>query len=309
MRASIPRSCVVLFFVVCAFTARVSAQSAPNDAAATEQATEQAAPQPSPVASPTPRPEKRFLQNILSDQRAIWTAPFHYQRGDAKWIAPFGLSTAALLATDRSSAAELGEGTHSTRLKLSKDISQLGAVYTAGGIAAAFYLVGRTSHNERARETGLLAGEALVDVTLVSEVAKLVSQRPRPLFDNGKGVFFDRGTSFPSGHSADAWAIATVVANEYKDRKLIKWGAYGLAAAVSMSRYTGRNHFLSDVLVGSALGYGIGRFVYHVHHDRSLDRGGDLTTAPRKRSKLIPFFAPIYSRGDRVYGAALNWSL
>ena len=42
------------------------------------------------------------------------------------------------------------------------------------------------------------------------------------------------------------------------------------AAAVSVSRYTGRNHFLSDVLVGSALGYGIGRR-QRQHHPRGLD--------------------------------------
>src|SRR5262245_8515888 len=61
----------------------------------------QISPTPSliPQASPTPSLERRFLKNILSDQRAIWTSPFHLDRDDAKWLVPLGLSTAGLIAT------------------------------------------------------------------------------------------------------------------------------------------------------------------------------------------------------------------
>ena len=75
---------------------------------------------------------------------------------------------------------------------------------------------------------------------------------------------------------------------------------------MSVSRYTGRNHFLSDVLVGSAIGYGIGRYVYRQHHDRSID-GDDATRTPG-RSKLFPLIAPSYNRGGHAYGVALAWT-
>lgn len=269
-------------------------------------------PEPSPEASPTPtaKPAKQFLLNVLDDQKAIWLSPFHLKGGDAKWIAPLGISSAILLSTDRHTAAELAEGGgHSTRLRWSRNVSQLGTAYTAGGVAAAFYLYGRARHNARARETGLLSAEALIDTGLVTEALKLASGRTRPLHEDGRGDFFDSGNSFPSGHSTTAWTLATVIAKEYKHRPLVKWGAYGLAAAVSVSRYTGRNHFLSDVLVGSAIGYGIGNYVYKAHHDRSLDTDAGAIRAPRKHSRLIPFVAPIYSRSAHVYGAALNWPL
>lgn len=44
-----------------------------------------------------------------------------------------------------------------------------------------------------------------------------------------------------------------------------------MAAAVSVSRFTGRNHYPSDVLVGSALGYLIGHYVVRQHgtYDRA----------------------------------------
>ena len=71
---------------------------------------------PTPQASPTPSLERKFLKNILRDQRAIWTSPLHLQGGDAKWLVPLGLSTAALIATDRRTADALDD--NRTRLNV-----------------------------------------------------------------------------------------------------------------------------------------------------------------------------------------------
>jgi membrane-associated phospholipid phosphatase len=267
-----------------------------------------------PTASPTPQPqatkttrkspslEREFVRNVLRDQRAIWTSPFHLSRGDSRWLLPLGLSAATLVATDRYTAGALDNDDH---LNISHDVSSIGSIYSVGGVAAGFYLTGLVAHNARARETGLLGAEALIDGTIVSLSFKELSQRPRPFIDHASGEFFDRGNSFPSGHSMAAWSLATIVAQEYSHRRLVKITAYGLATAVAASRYTGRNHFLSDVLVGSALGYGVGRYVYHTHHDVSLDAGG---TEAKERSRLLPRIAPEYDRREREYGVALAWS-
>ncbi|HEX8923031.1 MAG TPA: phosphatase PAP2 family protein [Pyrinomonadaceae bacterium] len=289
---------------ICAFimlmTFNVSAQNSQGTL------TPQPQTEPTPQAKPTPSLESRFLRNILNDQYAIWTAPFRIGRGDMKMLGPLVLSTAALMATDRYTGGEIIEGNHSTRLRISKDISYGGSVYATGGIAATFYLAGRATNNRRARETGLLSAEALVDSSIVVEVLKAASQRPRPLVDDASGEFFDGGNSFPSGHAISAWSVATVVAYEYGEhRPLVRFGAYGLASAVSISRYTGQKHFLSDVLVGSAFGYGIGRYVYRTHHDASLDE--DAGAQMKNRSKLIPLTSPLYSRASHAYGLALAW--
>ena len=268
---------------------------------------------PAPQAKPTPTLEHRFFANILRDQRAIWTSPFHLNRGDTKWLLPLSFSTAALFATDRRSAGELAEGgDNQSRLRISRYVSRAGDLYTTGTVAATFYFVGRATHNARARETGLLGAEALIDSGIVVQALKVVTQRPRPRVDDASGEFFDRGKSFPSGHAISAWSLATVIDYEYgKRHPLVRIGAYGFATAVSLSRYTGRNHFLSDVLVGSALGYGIGRFVYLKHHDPSLDtQSGE--GASKMRSKLIPLVAPQYHAGNRstrAYGLKLAWDL
>ena len=271
---------------------------------------------PDPRATPTPVTthskdslEKKFFSNILADQRSIWTSPFRLNRDDAKWGIPLMISTAALLATDRHTSGSLvTNGDNLSRLRVSNDISQLGAFYTTAGVAAGFYLVGRSTHNPRARETGVLAAEALVNSGIMVQALKLASQRQRPPTDNSSGEFFDGGSSFPSGHAISAWSVATVIAEEYgQHRPLVRIGLYGLATAVSISRFTARKHFLSDALVGSAMGYGIGRFVYHKHHDQALDDPNAKQTSSFLHSRLFPSIAPLYNASAHVYGARMGW--
>jgi membrane-associated phospholipid phosphatase len=257
-----------------------------------------------PQPLPSPSPEKKFFKNILKDQRAIWTSPFHLKGEDAKWLVPLGVTTAALIATDRGSAGAL----HNDRLRLniSRDVSELGSIYGTGAIAATFYLVGRKTGNARARETGVLAGEAIINGWIVSKALKSVTERRRPRATKNSGDFFRGGFSFPSGHAITAWSVATVIANEYHDHRLVQVSAYGLATLVSASRFTGRNHFLSDVLVGSAIGYGIGRYIYRAHHDPALDSISQ--KMPHTHSKLLPFIMPTYQRSARSYGVGLLWT-
>src|SRR6266545_4617189 len=266
-----------------------------------------------PKSSSRARLEKKLFVNILRDQRAIWTSPFHLHESDAKWLAPLGLTTMALITTDRRTSGELVEhGDNLNRLRISRDVSQLGALYSTAGAAGVMYLAGRATHNDRLRETGLLGAEALIDSTIVASALKTASQRQRPPEDHSSGEFFDGGASFPSGHAISAWSLATVIAEEYgHHRPLVQVGAYGLATAVSLSRYTGRKHFLSDVLVGSAMGYGIGRYVYHKHHDSALDAGNDKGNdnhVALTRSKLFPSIIPLYYPRAHVYGGKLAWN-
>jgi len=303
MKASQIRRQVVLVAVMLLVTTGTRAQTIPTNT--------QPAASPTPQASATPSPEKQFFKNILRDQRAFILSPFHLTKDDAKFLLPLGAATAALIATDRSTSAELIEnGAHPTRLRISKDISYLGTGYATGGIAATFYLLGRATHNARARETGLLGAEALIDSAIDVEALKTITRRPRPDQDGGHADFFDgeRGDSFPSGHAISAWSLATIISEEYHKRPLVRVTAYGLATAVSVARYTGRNHFLSDVLVGSALGYGIGHYVYKTHHDPNIDADGN-KSAPTRRSKLFPLITPQYSERARLYGAMLRWNL
>lgn len=286
---------VALLLFIITLQLSVLAQQAPQSASPG------ASPEPSPSPSPSRSPslEKQFFKNILRDQRAIWISPFRMGGDDVRWVAPLGLTTAALIISDRRTTRELRE--YHDQISFSINISKLAT--STGYAAAAFYFVGRATGNRRAKETGILGGEAVLDSLMVSSAIKAITQRPRPLHDGGRGRFFSGGNSFPSGHAMAAWSFATVVADEYSDRRLVKFGAYGLATVVSLARFTGNRHFLSEVLVGSVIGYGIGKYVYRTHH---IDSGEDLQAG--KPSKLFPFIAPNYNGRLREYGVRLSWN-
>jgi membrane-associated phospholipid phosphatase len=262
---------------------------------------------PAPQASPTPSLERQFFKNLLRDQRAIWTSPLHVSKRDARWLIPLSIATGALIATD-AETADIDDAHRNRINNVSRDISYIGSVYGTAAITGTFYLVGRAKNNARARETGLLGAQALLNGHIVTLALKTATQRPRPREKDGRGEFFDGGRSFPSGHAIMSWSLATVIAEEYRDRPVVRFSAYGLAAAVSIARYTGRSHFLSDVLVGSAIGYGIGRYVYRTHHNPNLDSGGEGMTNDTAGSRLTPLIIPSYNRQARAYGLTLAWS-
>ena len=145
--------------------------------------------------------------------------------------------------------------------------------YSMIGLGGASFLLGHTTHNDHLQETGLLSGEAAIDSTAVAYLFKGVTERQRPLDGNGHGNFFQGGASFPSEHSAIAWSIASVWAHEYPGW-FSQMAAYGLASAVTITRVTAQQHFPSDVIVGSALGWYFGRQVYRAHHDPELGGSG-----------------------------------
>jgi membrane-associated phospholipid phosphatase len=291
----------LMIFLAVSIGAQTPVDDQPQSSLPTMAATSSLATATSPQQQSAPKPslERQFLKDLLHDQHVIWASPFHLASHDGYWLVPLGLGTAALIGTDHETAEQLSNAT--TRLSISRNISRIGAGYTAAGIAGGFYLVGYLAKDDKARETGLLSTEALIDGAIVAEALKAITQRPRPNSDNGSAEFFDGGSSFPSGHSITAWALATVIANEYHDHRLVQIGAYSLAALVSMSRFTGHNHFLSDVLIGSAMGYGMGLYVYRAHHDPNLDTlSGKLLT----RLSFAPRFQPRYGWQAATYGSS-----
>jgi hypothetical protein len=207
-----------------------------------------------------------LAKDFVGDQKDLWTSAGRLRFDDTQWLLPFAGVTTGLFLTDRQVsahlAADLKTQQHYRRIATEGSLALAGV---GGGLA----VWGALSHNEHQRETGFLSGEAAIDSLVVVEVLKYSFGRERPYQGNGAGHFSSGGTSFPSEHSAAAWSIAGIIAHEYPGR-LPKLFAYGLATTVSLSRIQSRDHFPSDVLVGSALGYLISQYVYRKHHDPEL---------------------------------------
>jgi len=208
----------------------------------------------------------RLLKNMSEDQKAIWTSPSRLRLIDADWLLPLGLIAGGMLASDTEFTKHLSNSP--SRLRHSRDLSNYGvaAMAVAGG---EFYFLGRITHDDHKRETGILAGEAAMDSYGVTSAFKYAFGRERPQQNDYRGKFWEGRSSMPSEHAAAAWSIASVIAHEYPG-PLTAFLAYGAATAVSVSRVTAKQHFPSDVLIGSAVGWFVGQHVYRAHHDPEL---------------------------------------
>jgi PAP2 superfamily protein len=253
-----------------------------------------------------------LLKNITLDQKAIWTSPFHLHWDDSTWIFPFATVTGLSVATDRSFVHALSSDPR--KLNSYRSFSNDG-VAALVGLGAGSYIWSYISHDEHERETGILTGEAAIDSLLTTQALKYSFGRERPTGDQGHLDFFKGGNSFPSDHAAAAWSAATVIAHEYPGF-LTQTLAYGLATAVSASVVLGKDHSPSDALIGSAMGWLVGRYIYRAHHDPDLGGGtvGDLPGTEnlggeRDRhdmgSPFVPLDSWVYSTFERL--AALRY--
>ena len=203
---------------------------------------------------------KRFRQTLWSDQKAIWTSPFHMNEGRTATIAaiPLITGTAALMTTDKDAAQWLPNTPD--QVKWSKRVSQIGAFYTLGGVVGGLMLVGKKKDDPEIFNTGRSSARAFINAAIVNYSLKYITARERPIDNDGQGRFWKGGDSFPSGHSMESWAIAMVIAKS-KSPKWFKITTCAVATAVSLSRWGAQKHFPSDILAGGVMGGLIGNFV------------------------------------------------
>jgi hypothetical protein len=203
-------------------------------------------------------------KNVLHDEKAIFTSPFHIDPENAKYWAVLGGATAVLIGFDQKISDSLPQTTFLT--KPSKWASRLGADYSIYPLWGTFYLVGKVGDHPKARDTARIGIESLIDADITVNLLKLATQRPRPENKGDSVSFFKGGDAFPSGHSIKIWALSRVAAREYSNRKWVPFVAYTAATGVSVARFGGRRHNASDALAGAAIGFFIGDFVYRHHH-------------------------------------------
>lgn len=262
--------------------------------------------------SSPPRGIKGLAKEFLQDQEQIWTSPAKLQFSDTQWLVPLSGITAGLFVTDAQYSRHLSH--NPTTISHYTTISNAGIGALIGG-AGGMWLLGHVKHNEHWSETGFLAGEAALNSLVMVESLKYSLGRERPYQGNGTGTFFQGGTSFPSEHAAAAWSVAGVIAHEYPN-PFMKIAVYGLASLVDYSRIHARQHFPSDVFVGSIMGNLIAQNIYTRNHDPGL--GGEAwkslsaiakefeSAGPQNLgSPYVPLDSWVYPALDRLAGLGL----
>lgn len=133
----------------------------------------------------------------------------------------------------------------------------------------------------RAQNMGIISLESIAGAAAVSMATKRIVGRARP--GEGQGQWSktsDRSNaSFPSNHSTVAFAAVTPFAQEYDAPWL-----YGLAAASSMGRAAGRQHWVSDVVAGGVLGYAMGSWLWQSQRSNT---GSSFAVAPGPKSVSV----------------------
>lgn len=138
-------------------------------------------------------------------------------------------------------------------------VEPLGLAYSfvvLGGMYAGGWALDRPGLRRTAVEAGAASAVAF---GVVVPLLKVAFGRHRP--EDGLGPHeldpFSGSYSFPSGHSTQAFALASVIAGE-SPHAAVDVLAYGLAASVGAARIYHDVHFLTDVLAGAALGTVVG---------------------------------------------------
>jgi membrane-associated phospholipid phosphatase len=213
---------------------------------------------------------KPCFVHLAQDEVGIVTSPFRIQAKDLFWIAPFGVATGFAIDYDAHMMRDLG--VNPDREDKFKKFSD----YTTYAVSAApviGYGVGMIKHDDYLEESSVLAGEATLDAIILNAGLKYAIDRERPNQGDGTGRFWPHGTStwpdgqsMPSNHCIIVWSFARVIAGQY-NTPATKIIVYSLAGAVSVSRVLAREHFPSDVIVGSTFGYLIGDYVFR-HRSR-----------------------------------------
>jgi hypothetical protein len=175
------------------------------------------------------------------------------------------VATGVSLHFDSDAIRDLG--VHPARENDFNKLSDAAGLYAPFAAAGAGYIAADMTHSDYLKETAVLSAEAMADAGILDEGLKYALDREYPLADNANGDFWPKGTkgwpnnpSMPSEHAMNVWSFAHVVAGQYNGIAT-KAVVYGVATTVSVSRVLARQHFPSDVLVGSTFGYLIGGYV------------------------------------------------
>lgn len=206
------------------------------------------------AADPLPGLHHRLLRDLSNPWRA----------GNATTL---GAGTAATLAVlSFEDPEETGTTLENSPFEGLVDVGDLfgsGAVVGAG--TAGVLAVGLLSGSAPATDLGLDLASSLATTSFYTWTLKIAFDRRRP--SGGPH-------SFPSGHTALAFATAAVI--DRHAGNVVSILGYGLAAGTALGRMEDRRHYLSDVMFGAALGLAVGNarpFTWLRDHVTSTPRG------------------------------------
>ncbi len=216
-----------------------------------------------------------FLKDFQSDFLKTCTSPAHWKKKD---LLSFGavLSSGVFFFLIDDEVHDWFRDKKTVKSdKISKSLGNFGQGTYLLAMLTTLYVTGELANKNELRRTALLSLESFVTAGVLALGMKTIVGRARPHTGKGVSKFMPFSTSsdyssFPSGHAAAAFAVATVIAKE-TESSIVDGLVYFLAGVVALSRIHDFDHWPSDAFFGSALGYFVGKKICNLHRGKKLN--------------------------------------
>ncbi|MCU7547669.1 phosphatase PAP2 family protein [Chitinophagaceae bacterium LB-8] len=214
-----------------------------------------------------------YLKSYWTDFKYAATTPLHWKGRDwAKFATIIGGTGIIMLTLDEPVQEMMLRNQNEVFDKASEILYPLGNRFPPF-LLAGMYATSIITHNRRMEHASLSVAKSLAISTVFYIAAKSVIRRQRPTrtddpFDFAPPFTGEEYTSFPSGHTNTAFAVATAFSLEYNNKKWVPWVAYALASLTAISRLYDNRHWLSDIVIGASIGHFVTKAVYKQEYKR-----------------------------------------
>ncbi len=216
--------------------------------------------------------DKDYIKSYWTVAKKIPTGPARWKTGE--WIAFSGIVVggAIIYAFDDEIRKWIQRNpTHAKENVSEYFFEPWGSGLYPAFLLGGFYIYGLAAKDNRARQVALGGAQAFIMTGLTTQIIKHLTHRHRPDQDDPANPRLWEGpftgwdyTAFPSGHTSTAFALASLISSVYKDKIWVAILSYTIATGVAWSRVYDNKHWPTDVLIGAALGFAIGKTVYYV---------------------------------------------
>lgn len=226
---------------------------------------------------------QKYLTSYWHDSKKIVIEPIHWKL--KQWSIFAGVAGISIVSYVYDK--EIYDFFQRNRTQTTEAISKYAIEPWGSGLyslpmLAGIYLSG--IKDDRHRNVALTGLKAYLLSGGATMVTKYLFHRHRPEDDDPANPYLWEGpfqftteyTSFPSGHTATAFAIASVLACGYRDKIWVGLTSYSVATLVGLSRIHDGKHWATDVIGGAALGTFIGTTLSKINFNKTRN----LTIAP-----------------------------
>lgn len=208
---------------------------------------------------------KKYVASYWHDTKKIVADPFHWKA--KQWSIFAGVVGVSVVSYVYDK--EIYDFFQRNRTETSDAVSKYviepwgSGLYSLPLLAGIYFTGIKNDRHRNVALTGLKAyllsgGAALVTKHIFHRHRPADEDPPNPYLWEGPFEFTTDYTSFPSGHTTTAFAVATVLAQGYRDKLWVGLMSYTVATLVGLSRIHDGKHWATDAIAGAALGTFIG---------------------------------------------------